>query len=269
MRIGCCTNMLGRADDAVGAWAIEEIAAGGYEYLELPVVETMRLSAPDFTSLKKRVTDSGLACEVCNNLFPAGLALTGPSVKEMEVRDYFLGALDRISGLGAGLVVFGSGAARMVPAGFSPGDAHDQLALLLQKIAAEAEPRGITIVIEPLNRGECNIINSALEGFSLMKSAGRQNVRLLVDYFHMGLESEDMASILEADGAILHAHISNPEGRVFPAFGDGVDYTAFTGNLKRIGYSGRLSVEAYSTDFSRDGTKAYRYMKELTEETGE
>ena len=256
--------MLGRADDAVGAWAIEEIAAAGYEYLELPVVETMRLSVPEFSLLKKRVQASGLACEVCNNFFPAKLALTGPSVQEIEVRDYFQKALERISGLGAGLVVFGSGAARMVPSGFSPEDAHKQLALLLQKIAADAEPRGITIVIEPLNRGECNIVNSALEGFRLMKSADRQNVRLLVDYFHMGLESESMASILEAGGAIRHAHISNPTGRVFPAPGDGVDYAAFTGNLRRIGYTGRLSVEAYSTDLSRDAARAFGYMKELT-----
>jgi D-psicose/D-tagatose/L-ribulose 3-epimerase len=267
MRIGCCTNMLGRADDAVGAWAIEEIVAGGYDYLELPVVQTMELTEPDFRSLHNRVKTSGLSCEVCNNFFPAELALTGPEVKKREVRDYYLRALERISGLGAGLVVFGSGAARMVPAGFSAEDAHNQLARLLQEIAAEAEPLGITIVIEPLNRGECNIVNSALEGFSLMKSAGRPNVRLLVDYFHMGLESENMASILEAGDAIRHAHISNPQGRVFPSPGDGAAYAVFTGNLERTGYKGRLSVEAYSTDLSRDAARACGYMKELTGES--
>jgi sugar phosphate isomerase/epimerase len=49
--------------------------------------------------------------------------------------------------------------------------------------------------------------------------------------------------MLAAGNALLHCHIAAPGNRRYLLPDDGVDYTAFFGALRAIGYTGRVSVE--------------------------
>ncbi|WP_319475969.1 sugar phosphate isomerase/epimerase family protein [Marispirochaeta aestuarii] len=264
MRIGCCTNMLAREGDSVGQWAIEDIAEFGYEYLDLPVAQMMELDDGEFEKLKQRIQASGLECEACNNLFPASVKITGPSVDLSAVRNYLDTAIRRVEELGAELICFGSSGARNIPAGFPVSAAWEQMVSICRIIDEYVSPRNITIVIEPLNRGESNIVNSAAEGYELSRAADRKSIQLLVDYYHLALENESVDIILKADKSVRHCHISNPDGRSFPSGKDGAVYDDFFRALGKIGYTGRLSAEAFTSDFTRDGREALRFLKERT-----
>jgi D-psicose/D-tagatose/L-ribulose 3-epimerase len=264
MRIGCCTNMLANEGDSAGQWAIEEIAKCGYEYLDLPVAQIMELNDAEFDQLKQRISNSGLSCEVCNNLFPASIKITGPSVDLSAIRVYLEKAIGRVKELGGEHICFGSSGARNIPAGFPVSAAWEQMVSICRIIDEYVSPRGISIVIEPLNRGESNIINSAAEGYELSRAADRISIQLLIDYYHLALENESTEIILKAGSAVRHCHISNSQGRSFPSEADGEMYDDFFRALHQIGYTGRLSVEAFTRDFSREGREAFRFLKQRT-----
>ena len=143
---------------------IDAAKTAGFEYLELGTSEIAALSDADFDSALARIRQLGLPVPVTNLFLPATLKVTGPAVDRDEQIRYVRRAFARLSRLGTGIVVFGSGGARRVPEGFSKDDAFKQLVEFGRRAAEEARAHNITIAVEPLRRQETNIINSAAEG---------------------------------------------------------------------------------------------------------
>jgi sugar phosphate isomerase/epimerase len=148
-----------------------------------------------------------------------------------------------------------------VPDGFPKEEAFKQLVAFGKRIVPEARAQGITVVIEPLRSQESNIINTAREGFELVKAVGDPNFELLIDFYHLASEKEDPAIILEAREHLRHLHVANPQGRVFPLTWDEFDYAPFFANLRRIGYVGRISIEASSRDIPTDAPRAIALLR--------
>jgi len=81
------------------------------------------------------------------------------------------------------------------------------------EISAYAQARGVTILLEPVNRYETNVLNTVQDAYDLIKRYGLQGiVRILPDTFHMNIEEADMVSTVETfAGSIgaLHCADSN------------------------------------------------------------
>ena len=76
------------------------------------------------------------------------------------------------------------------------------------------------------------------------------------------MEKENPEIILDAGSYIKHIHFANPAGRVYPA--EKVDgYIRFMDLLKRIGYEGRISIEAYTKDFCHDAKRSVEILRQL------
>jgi D-psicose/D-tagatose/L-ribulose 3-epimerase len=264
MKIGCCTNMLAAQPDGTGIEYIEKLKEIGYDYIELPLAQIAELSGGEFSVLKLRVNTTGLRCEVCNNFFPSQIRLTGSEVNYQIIESYLEAALERACQLGVKIIVFGSSGAKNVPEGFPVDRAWEQLVVLLRYISDKINTCGITIAIEPLNKLESNIINTSEEGLRLAKEVDKENIKLLVDYYHMAAEKEDVKCLLNAGDFVRHIHFASPALRVFPSETDIDDYTPFLNGLKEIGYNDRISVEAYTKDFCKDSKKALALLKTLT-----
>jgi sugar phosphate isomerase/epimerase len=192
------------------------------------------------------------------------MRLTGEDADLQEAVTYARHALDRAGRLGAKIVVFGSGPARMVPEGFAVPRAFAQLVQLLREIAPLAEENGLTIAIEHLNRTECNIINSLAQACHLAECVNRSSVQVLADYYHLARENERIEDVLVlwAGRRLRHVHCSAPTGRVYPNEIE-VNFSAFCRTLAEIGYDDRMSVEAYSKDFENDAAAALRLLRQL------
>ena len=93
-------------------------------------------------------------------------------------------------------------------------------------------------MIEPLRSQESNIINSAAEGFELVKAINDPNFELLIDFYHLASEKEDPAIILRANEHIRHLHMANPQGRVFPSSGTSTTTRRFSRTFARSGMPG-------------------------------
>ena len=240
--------MIAGEADGTGIEKASFLASLGYDYVELPVAEIMELDQLSFDRVVKTLKASGIPCDCCNNFFPRHFRLTGPDTDTGIIMDYVSQAMERAGKLGAKVIAFGSGPAKMVPPGFSLPVALDQLTVLLRKTAAIAESYGITIAIEPLRREECNIINTFSEGCELSDAVGEANIKVLADYFHHAANKDDVSHITTLGGKrLVHVHFARPEGRRFPVeIAEDGGYMAFIGALQSVGYADRVSLEAYA-----------------------
>ena len=240
---------------------IDAAKAAGFDYVELGTSEIAGLSDAEFEQAAARIRQVGLSVPVTNLFLPATLKVTGPQIDRDQQMIYVKKAFGRLSRLGTGIVVFGSGGARRVPDGFPKDQAFQQLVEFGRRIAPEARANGITIAIEPLRREETNIINSAAEGLELVNAINDANFQLMVDFYHLASEKEDPAIILRAREHIRHLHMANPQGRVFPRTWEEYDYAPFFANLRTIGYDKRISVEASTQDFPGDALQAIALLR--------
>lgn len=252
-QVGYCTRLAN----------LEAAKAAGFDYAELATSEMAALSDAEFERAAARIRQVGLPVPAMNLFLPAALKVTGPAIDREQQMAYVKKALDRLAHLGTAIVVFGSGPARQVPAGFSKDEALRQLVDFGRRSAAEARARGITIAVEPLRPEETNIVNSAAEGLALVEAVGDPNFQLMVDFYHLASVKEDPAIIVRAGGHVRHVHMANPAGRRFPRAADEYDYAPFFAALRTIGYTGRISVEASTTAFDTDAPLAIAFLRTL------
>jgi sugar phosphate isomerase/epimerase len=161
------------------------------------------------------------------------------------------------------VVVFGSSGARNVPAGFPMDEAWSQLRRLLVELGPIAGEHGITIVIEHLNRGESNILNSIADGWRMAQEVAHPRIRVLADAYHVRQENEDPAILAQVTPPVAHVHVAERAERIFPT-GDDAALAAFFRQLRATGYAQRVSIEGYTKDFSTDAARALRVCRALT-----
>lgn len=262
MKIGCCTNFVAVGKDRTGIELVEQIAQFGYDYVEMPLAPLAALSDGEFANVMRRVEQSGIRCESCSNFFPSSMRLTGPEVDDAKVMAYVEKALARAHAMGAQYVVFGSGDSKRVPDGFPLEEGYRQVVALLKKIGLLARANSVIIVIEPLRRAECNLINSFAEGCRLAKDAGDENIQMLIDYYHFSEEHDSVRDLIDQGrGCLHHAHFARTEGRGYPAGIDEENYLPFINALKTLNYNERISVEGFSSDFAADAQATLKFMK--------
>lgn len=239
----------------------EAAQAAGFDYVETNASKVAALTDEEFEKLAAQVAQLRIPLAATMSFIPGAIKLTGPDVDPARQMAYVTTTLARLKRLGVKVVVLGSGGARRVPDGFSREEAFTQLVDFCRRVAPAARENGITIVVEPLRKQETNIINTAREGLALVKAVDRPEIRLLVDYYHLAEEGENPDIIAEAGPLLAHTHIANPTGRVYPLKPDEAAYGGFFANLCKIGYEGRMSVEASTKDFASEAPQSLALLR--------
>ncbi len=250
IKIGICTDVKN----------IDIVEKCGYDYIELSLAGLAAMSDAEYAEAYERVQRAGIKAEACNGMLPADVRVTGPDVSAQKIHDYLEHAFTRAEKLGVKVVVFGSAGARNVPAGFDMGQAYRQISNFLRLTQPHAQEHGITIAIEPLRRGESNIINLVSEGTMLAALLQLPNIKTLGDTYHMALCSEPLSALTAAGDLLAHVHTANALGRILPKEGDGENYMGIFQALKASGYDGRISCEAGCKDFAADAQAAFNVL---------
>jgi sugar phosphate isomerase/epimerase len=241
---------------------VEKARAAGFDYAELAVRNFARLSDQDFADFLHKHDAVGLKTPTALVFLPDELKVVGPDVDEPRLMAYVRTAFARARKLGIELIVFGSGPARRVPAGFPKEEAFGQLVEFSKRIAPLASANGIVLGVEAQRREETNLVNSVAEALTWVEAVDQPNFQLIVDFYHLAMEKEDPAVLLKAARHLRHVHFANPNGRVFPSSSDEYDYSAFFENLRKIGYRGRISLEARTSDLAADAPKAIAFLRQ-------
>ena len=243
MLFGCCAGMLGGGKSCVGMENIPIIKKLGFDYIEFALSGIAGLEESVFEQVLCALQDNDFACRSCNGFLPGNIQLTGNSVDKTAALNYVENALTRAEKMGVQYVVFGSSGSRNAPRGFSKVQALAQMRDCLNAFGDIAGKHGVTLVIEPLNLLESNIVNHYLQGLVLIEQVHHPHVAALADYFHMRMNGESMEDLLYSGGHLKHLHIASTLGRTLPLPGDGDHYAQLFDALKEIGYDGGISIE--------------------------
>jgi len=202
-----------------------------------------------------------------NCFLPGDLKCVGPVVDSKRLLNYGRTAFTRAKRAGIRTIVFGSSGARSIPEGFGRNQAKEQFVGLLKSLAPLAGDQGLTLVVEPLNSGECNFINSLDEGAELVAACGQSSVRLLCDIYHMRKEDEGADAIKRNWLLLAHVHVAEKEGRAFPGK-HSEDFGPYLKALKGAGYQGAISLECNWSSLEEEAPGALKGFRAQLEMTG-
>ncbi len=243
----------------------EAIKAAGGDYIEESVRSFLKPNQPD-TEWQKKLAEakaSPLPVLACNSFIPGSLKSTGEDANHEGILQYVETAFKRAQQAGIKIIVFGSSGSRRLENDFPKEKASEQFIALLKKMGPVAQPYGVTIVVEPLRRQECNFINTVVEGAAIVEKADHPNIRLLCDLYHMLQNGEDPNDLKKVGHLLKHAHIAEKEKCSAPGvMGD--DFRPFFAALKEVGYQGRISIEGRWKN--EDLPNAYKVIREQARE---
>jgi sugar phosphate isomerase/epimerase len=222
----------------------EKLKAAGFDFLEGGVSSFLKPDVLDgeFAADLARLKACALPIRSCNGFIPSKFRLTGPEASHDAPLDYAVKACRRADQAGIPLIVFGSGGARKVPDGFDIAKGRAQFIEFCRKLGERIADCKVTIVLEPLNRSETNLLNSVAEGIEYVDAIKYPRIQLLADFYHMMKEDEGPDSIRKAGARLRHCHIAELEGRKSPGT-KGEDLSRFFKALSDIGYDGGVSCE--------------------------
>ncbi|MCS7253386.1 MAG: sugar phosphate isomerase/epimerase family protein [Armatimonadota bacterium] len=176
---------------------------------------------------------------------PEGLHIHHPdeSVRQ-RTEDYLRALIEFCADIGGRIMVFGSPRQRKFLEGESQDEAWERAIRTFLNIMPDAERNKVTICIEPLSPEETDFINTVTEAIRLVEAISHPNFQLMVDVKAMLSEGRPLDQIiLEAAPYLKHVH-ANDANRLGPGMGE-TDYKPIVNALRKIGYDGFVSVEAF------------------------
>ncbi len=257
---------------------IDQIAAAGYDAVELHIKEIMGFDDGGFAVAKRRLFDSGIPCDVFDNPLPLDKVIADADFDVAFYTEYLKKAVDRTAQMGARYFVYGNGKTRSLPKEGDIAAATGKNDMMIAKLCELAAQANITILLEPLASSICNRFLGVRENYEYAKKTGIGNLKTLLDYRWFLAGGHDLSVIEEYADFIQHVHIDNPvpefPRRLVPMLGDGHDYTPLFNILKKISYKGIISYEAntfdngFETDIKKglellaaNGIESYRTLR--------
>ncbi|MEI7489742.1 MAG: sugar phosphate isomerase/epimerase family protein [Chryseobacterium sp.] len=113
-------------------------------------------------------------------------------------------------------------------------------------VADYAKEKGVNIAIEPVNRYETYVCNTAKNVLDLISKTGKDNLFLHLDTFHMNIEENNFYDpIILAGNKLKHVHMTESHRGML---GEGtVNWSEFFKALKEINFEGNLVLENFSS----------------------
>ncbi len=112
----------------------------------------------------------------------------------------------------------------------------------LTECCETAADAGVTLLLEPLNRYECDWLNTTAGALVLIEQIGAPNLKYLADTFHMNIEEADIAaSLRSARGPLGYVHLTD-SNRQGPGRGH-LPVREILQTLADVNYDGWLSFE--------------------------
>jgi sugar phosphate isomerase/epimerase len=134
---------------------------------------------------------------------------------------------------------------RRLPPFTPPRDAAGDREVLmegLRELGEHAGRAGVVVLLEPLNRYEDHMLNTAAQAVELCRAVGHPALRVMADLFHMNIEEDDIGAAIRAAGDMLaHVHLADSQ-RLQPGTGH-TDFGAALAALSEIGFEGSMALE--------------------------
>ena len=114
----------------------------------------------------------------------------------------------------------------------------------MQTLAPIAKQYDITLGMEVLNRFENHILNTAEEGVAFVKEVGEDNVKVMLDTFHMNIEETSIADAIRTAGSLLGHFHTGECNRMVPGKGR-TPWREIGEALRDVKYDGAVVMEPF------------------------
>ena len=143
-------------------------------------------------------------------------------------------------------------------------DTRNYLCEQLHELGEYAVKCGTTVILEPLNRGECFYMRQVADAAAIARDSKSEGVKCMGDFWHMQEETSDYGAFWSAGTKYLqHVHIASRGRRLMPGEdGEKDDYRNGFRALKEMHYDKFISLECGTKGERKDTvTAAVELMK--------
>lgn len=246
---------------------LEMLESLGYDQLELAIGAISEMNEEELSALKQRIEGRKIKVISANCMLHGGLPQVYQDAGLEKIGAYLAMVMPKLKYLGIQTAVFGSGWHRRMPEDMPQEKRHELIRELLIVMEGEARKHGITVVLEPLNQKETNMLLTTQEAMGYIRELDLPNLMLLVDLYHFCCEGEPLERIGEYGPYIKHVHMAEPSDRTFMRSGDAYDYKAFVQALRDVGYDGALMFEGGGENYEEGIAETYPVLRSLAGET--
>ena len=236
---GVHTSMWTMSWDAEGATqAIAAATQSGMDFLEIALLDPASTDA----AFGRRLLEDAALPAVCSLGLPKAVwASHNPD----GAISFLALAIEKAAGLGAEAltgVTYGGIGER---SGYPPTKTElDNVARALEAAAKLAKAHGLSFGIEPVNRYETHLINTAAQGVAMIERIGAENMFLHLDTYHMNIEERGAGNgIIAGRDHLRYIHLSESD-RGTPGAGT-CDWDEIFASLAAIGFKGGLAMESF------------------------
>lgn len=217
----------------------------GYDILEI-AVEYKNLI--DWTRLKEVVKETGLKVTISGAFGEErDISSDNPAFRKQGL-DYIIDCVKIAQDMGSpvftGPVYSAVGKTRIV----SEEQKSQERAWCIEnlitagKIAADC---GVIIGVEPLNRFETDMVNTADQAVSIVNEVSSPAIKISLDTFHCNIEEKNIGNTIRKIGKNLLCHVqANESDRGTPGTGN-LDWHGIQAALAEINYDGAIVLETF------------------------
>lgn len=226
-----------------GKYAIEKTSKAGFDLIEILLPNSMDFDAG---TVKKQLKENHLEAVCSLNLPKETHIAFEPESAERLIKK----AIDKVyeleTNLLAGVLHGGIGVFTGKPL---TENEKEIIADVWSNVADYAQTKSIDIAIEPINRYESYVCNTAENVLELIKKTGKNNLFLHLDTFHMNIEENNFYDPIINSGKMLkHLHVTESHRGML---GEGtVNWEEFFSALKKINFEGNLVLENFSSSIA-------------------
>lgn len=219
----------------------------GFDAVEIPVEDPELI---DPARVGQALAENGLQGLVCG-VFGPGKDLTH---KDKAVHEhcfsYLQQCFDLCNSWGgsfvAGPMYSAVGKARMLPPEQRKRE-WDLAVKNVRKVCEMAASSGLSVALEPLNRFESDMVNTASDVMRLVNDINHPAARVLLDSFHMTIEEQNIGDAIRRVGdKLIHVQVSENQ-RGVPGSGL-TPWHDFREGLMDIGYTGAIVIESFTPE---------------------
>lgn len=229
------------------------------DFIEIPL---MVLDAFDVQAVRRRLGDVGLeACTSTVLLEGYDITSEDPKVRHRGIA-YLKKCVKATSDIGATNLSGVIYSQHVKPAKRRPDQRTWELAAeCLREVAGYAKDYGVLIGLEPVNRYESYLVNTAEQAVSLIEMIGESGVMIHLDTYHMNIEEKGFYDPVKLAGRhLMHLHLCEND-RGIPGTGH-IDWDELFEALGELQYNGYAAMESFVDATDNMNTWTWRQLAE-------